>query len=148
MIDEKKLINYLKNISKKEKDEWEKHDNEQSFGAMRVCDHIINYINHQLINGEWIPCSERLPENAKYKRAFCPTYQLTTKYGVTEGWYNPGRESWYILAWFLSENFEESNINLEKGDIPKCLQVPAGTVIAWKPKPEPWEGAEEWNYEK
>lgn len=52
MIDEKKLINYLKSIRKEENDEWEKHDDEQSFGAMRVCDHIIDYINYQLINTE------------------------------------------------------------------------------------------------
>lgn len=52
MIDEKKLINYLKTISKEEKDEWEKHDDEQSFGAMLLCDHIIDYIKYQLINTE------------------------------------------------------------------------------------------------
>ena len=52
MINEKKLINYLKSISKEEKDDWEKHDDERSFGAMRVCDHIIDYINYQLINTE------------------------------------------------------------------------------------------------
>ncbi len=45
------------------------------------------------MNDGWIPVDERLPENAKHKGALCPRYQLMTKYGVTEGWYNPDLES-------------------------------------------------------
>ena len=40
---------------------------------------------HQKVTSEWIPVSERLPENAQHNGAFCPRYQVTTKYGVTEG---------------------------------------------------------------
>lgn len=135
MIDEKKLIKDLEEtvrVSVKSGD----------CTARKLLGLFMVVITNQPKVGEWIPCSERLPENAKQKGAPCPIYQVMTQYGVTEGWYNPDHECWYILVWFLSENFEESNINLEKGDIPKRLQVPAGTVIAWKPKPEPWEGNE------
>lgn len=143
MIDEKQLINFLKNCSAEEKDYWEKHDEEQAFGAMCAYESVINHIKEQPKVGEWIPCRERLPENAKYKGAFCPTYQVMTKYGVTEGWYNPDHESWYILVWFVLEDFREHNIDIERGDIPKRLRVPDGVVTAWMPLPEPWEEAED-----
>lgn len=95
-------------------------------------------VDNQPKVGEWIPCSERLPD----KGAFCPKYQVMTKYGITEGWYNPDLESWYILVWFMSEDFREYNINIKRGDIPKRLRVPKGIVIAWQPSPEPWEGGQ------
>ena len=103
---------------------------------------IGSTISNQPKVGEWIPCSERLPENAQHKGAFCPKYQVMTKYGITEGWYNPDLESWYILVWFMSEDFREYNINIKRGDIPKRLRVPKGIVTAWQPSPEPWEGGQ------
>ena len=51
----------------------------------------------------WIPVSERLPDNAQHKGVFCPKYQVMTKYGVTEGWYNPDYQSWYVLLWFMTK---------------------------------------------
>lgn len=88
----------------------------------------------------WIPVAERLPENAKHKGALCPKYYVMTEYGVTEGWYNPDVKCWYALLWFMDVRFEEWNINIDKGDIPKLVKnVP---VIAWMPLPEPYEGGE------
>ena len=85
---------------------------------------------------KWIPVTERLPENAKHKGAFCPKYYVMTEYGVTEGWYNPDVKCWYALLWFMDGRFEEWNINIDKGDIPKLVKnVP---VIAWMPLPEPY----------
>ena len=74
--------------------------------------------------GEWIPVTERLPENAKHKGAFCPKYYVMTEYGVTEGWYNPDVKCWYALLWFMDGRFEEWNINIDKGDIPMPLPQP------------------------
>lgn len=89
------------------------------------------------INGGWIPVTERLPENAKHKGAFCPKYYVMTEYGVTEGWYNPNVKCWYVLLWFMDRQFEEWNINIDKGDIPKLVKnVP---VIAWMPLPKPYK---------
>lgn len=133
MIDEKKLIKDLK--------EYTRHLRfRHKPDALTVIRGFMHIIHGQPKTGEWIPCSERLPENAKHKGAFCPKYQVMTKYGVTEGWYNPDYESWYILVWFLTAPFKEHNIDMERGDIPKRLRVPAGIVIAWRPLPEPWEG--------
>lgn len=100
----------------------------------------VNWLNENIKALEqeqkWIPVTERLPENAKHKGAFCPKYYVMTEYGVTEGWYNPDVKCWYALLWFMDGRFEEWNINIDKGDIPKLVKnVP---VIAWMPLPEPY----------
>ena len=50
--------------------------------VLNKCMEIVK--NH--INDGWIPVDRELPPNAKHKGAFCPKYQVMTKYGVTEGW--------------------------------------------------------------
>lgn len=86
-------------------------------------------------SNKWIPVSERLPENAKHKGAFCPKYYVMTEFGQTEGWYNPDVGCWYVLLWFMDARFEKWNISLERGDVPKLVKnVP---VVAWQPLPNP-----------
>lgn len=86
----------------------------------------------------WIPVEERLPENAKHKGTFCPKYQVDTKYGVTEGWYNPDVKSWYCLFWFMTKRYLQHEIDFKKGDAPEVVRVPleSDIVIAWRPLPE------------
>lgn len=88
----------------------------------------------------WIPVEERLPENAKHKGAFCPRYQVSTKFGVTEGWYNPDVESWYVLIWFMSERYLDNEIDFKRGTIPKIVRAPkeCNIVFAWREKPDPY----------
>lgn len=96
--------------------------------------------NH--MNDGWVSVDERLPENAKHKGALCPRYQLMTKYGVTEGWYNPDLESWYILIWFMTERYLDSEIDFERGTWPKIVRCENkvndrySIVMAWRPLPE------------
>lgn len=96
-------------------------------------------------NNGWIPVEERLPENAKNKGAFCPKYQVMTKYGVTEGWYNPNFESWFILVWFMNGRYLESEIDFERGTKPKVVRCDNrvndkyGIVMAWRCLPEPYQ---------
>lgn len=73
------------------------------------------------MNDGWIPVDRELPSNAKHKGAFCPKYQVMTKYGVTEGWYNPDAEGWYVLIWFMTDRYLESEIDFNKGDNPKIV---------------------------
>lgn len=89
-------------------------------------------------NAGWIPVEERLPENAKHKGTFCPKYQVDTKYGVTEGWYNPDVKSWYCLFWFMTKRYLQHEIDFKKGDAPEVVRVPVESdiVIAWRPLPE------------
>ena len=96
------------------------------------------------MNDGWIPVERELPPNAKYKGALCPRYQLDTKYGVTEGWYNPFLESWYVLLWFMTKRYLDSEIDLKRGGCPNVVQVrnevnvKYNVVLAWRPFPEPY----------
>lgn len=118
------------------------NDFEQSLwiAGMRNAKEIIR----KYMNDGWIPVEERLPENAKHKGALCPRYQLMTKYGVTEGWYNPDLESWYILIWFMTERYLDSEIDFERGAWPKIVRCENkvndrySIVMAWRPLPEPY----------
>lgn len=132
MIDEKKLIAEIR-----EKIIPEKFG--ERCNALDVIYAVLRVIDEQPKVAEWIPCWERLPENAKHKGAFCPKHHVKTKYGITEGWYNPDVESWYCLFWFLLGRYDETDIDFEKGDKPKVIRVPDGTgiVIAWKEPSEP-----------
>lgn len=101
-------------------------------------DRVTKDIKQEL---RWIPVTERLPENAKHKGAFCPKYYVMTEYGVTEGWYNPNVECWYVLLWFMVGRLEERDINIDEGDIPKLVKnVP---VIAWMSLPQPYKAESE-----
>ena len=59
MIDEKKLITYLE----KERNYWLRSTVPHSFEVMCMYSDIIDFVNEQPKVGEWIPCSERLPED-------------------------------------------------------------------------------------
>ena len=106
----------------------------------------------------WIPVTEKLPENAEHPKAFCPRYMVSTKYGVTVGWYNPSKwdekqnkyvAGWYVLMWFMydpdryANTLEESerDISFERGDIHKLAFFPdaLGIVKAWMTIPDPYK---------
>lgn len=92
-------------------------------------------------NDGWTPVEERMPENAKHKGSFCTKYQVSTKFGVTEGWYNSDTESWHCIFWFLLGRYEKVyDIEMERGDKPRVVIVPneSGIVKAWRPLPEPY----------
>lgn len=84
------------------------------------------WINAQPKVGEWIPCSERLPE----------------EYGC------------YIIAWFHKNKeskaqqkgkhyYEICEYSPDEGWLSDYEQCPEGyEVVAWMPLPEPWEGEE------
>ena len=101
---------------------------------------VILDIIRKHMNDGWISVEERLPENAKHKGAFCPKYQVSTKYGVTEGWYNPDVESWYVLFWFMTKRYLEHEIDFKRGDVPAVVRVPLknNIVFAWREKSEPY----------
>lgn len=90
------------------------------------------------MNDGWIPVGRELPPNAKHKGAFCPKYQVMTKFGETYGWYNPDVKGWYVLIWFMTDRYLESEIDFDKGDNPKIVFLPdevnskQNILIAWK----------------
>ena len=98
----------------------------------------IKDIIRKHMNDGWIPVERELPPNAKHKGAFCPRYQVMTKYGVTDGWYNPDAKGWYVLIWFITERYLESEIDFDRGDNPKVVFLPdevnsaENILTAWK----------------
>ena len=83
----------------------------------------------------WISVKDRMPPNADHPGAFCPKYQVMTKYGVTDGWYNPDKGCWYTLVWFYLGRKTFDDIDFERGDIPGITDKIE--VTHWKEMPEP-----------
>lgn len=96
------------------------------------------------MNDGWIPVERELPPNAKHKGSFCTKVRVMTKFGETYGWYNPDRESWYVLAWFMTDRYLDSEIDFDRGDKPKIVRLPdevndkTHILIAWRPLLEPY----------
>lgn len=88
----------------------------------------------------WIPCNDRLPDNAYDEGAFCPRYLIMTKYGVSEGWYNPNYGVWFALIWFYTTRYLESEISMERGTEPQVHALGKDYVTHWMPIPEKPEG--------
>lgn len=108
----------------------------------RDIEYLKDIIRKYMENDGWISVDRELPPNANHKGALCPRYQVMTKYGVTEGWYNPDYESWYILCWFMGNDHLKHEIDFERGTFPKVVRCENsvndkhGIVIAWRPLPE------------
>ena len=99
-------------------------------------------------NDGWIPVERELPPNARHEGALCPKYQVMTKYGVTEGWYNPNVKGWYVLFWFMTESLD-SEVDFDRGDVLRVVFLSdeanneANILTAWQPLPEPYRGKEQ-----
>lgn len=116
MIDEKKLINKL--IIRREKLRYISvatlHNNMSYVDTIiNEINSIIDIINEQPKVGDWIPCSERLPEEAR-------AIEVTMYDGNRAiGHFYKSLETWF-----------------------DSINGGAIDVIAWKEPSEPWEGEE------
>lgn len=109
-------------------------------GRLRACKLFVENNKRSAEDcGGWIPCKEKLPENAKNPGSFCPKYNLKTKYGKTIGWYNPDFESWFVLIWFMTDRCLTEEIDLERGDVPRVVRASLeyDIVSHWRPFHEP-----------
>ena len=104
-----------------------------------IVDDIPTVAEDTNVPDKWVSVKDRMPENANKPGAFCPRYLVMTKYGVTEGWYNPDKGCWYVLLWFMFRYVEE-DINLERADKPGVASNVE--VTHWMPLPEPPKGDE------
>lgn len=90
----------------------------------------------------WRRVEDELPPNAKHPGAFCPKYHILTKWGVTDGWFNPDvgeNGAWRVLLWFFQGTWDEWDIDFERGDKPKLAWVSQRDVFAWMPIEPPKE---------
>lgn len=111
-----------------------------------LCRHMTSYGACALTEEpeEWVPVRERLPENAGRPGALCPVYLVATKYGVTEGWYNPDARGWFIIMKRLTGLYDgECDINFERGDVVRVEYVKDGLVTHWMPLPPAPEVADD-----
>lgn len=108
--------------------------------AQRIIDKAPT-IDPEVLRPQWIPVAERFPENASHTEAHYTMCMVMTKYGVTEGWYNQDRESWFILFWYIKPRFQERDIDFVRGYIPRLVKIPLhnGIITAWMPLPEPYD---------
>ena len=105
-------------------------DNKDNFeGCHQLMADALELLKEQ----EWIPISERLPENADHPGAFCPKVRVLTVWGESYGWYNPDRKAWYFLVWY--SDYSMLHIDFERGDVPGVSYTPKDTkmITHWKP---------------
>lgn len=116
MIDEKKLIAEIREKIRPE-----------SFGeqcnSLDVIYAMLQLIDEQPKVGEWIPSSERLPEEKESVLVQWEKYDRYLNITTT-----------YLDVMWL-DDAEEKVFETING-------VPNGKVVAWQPLPEPWEGEE------
>lgn len=84
----------------------------------------------------WIPCNERMPENAGKPGAFCAKHLIMKKFGITEGWFNPDFDCWFALVWFYTSRFLDEEISMERADVPKVCRLPKSYVSHWRDFPD------------
>ena len=124
MIDEKKLIeeiekriNFWKNRAATEESEF---GAELKMVMVAEATKILDMVNEQPKVGEWIPCSERLPE--PYDMVNITAKMPDHKEALVYMGSIDGSKQWYILGVTNPNDYN---------------------VTAWMPLPEPWEGEEQ-----
>lgn len=110
MINEEKLIEDIWKHSNNITSEWETAG-------------ILNLINQQPKVGEWIPCSERLPECEWGYETKELMYQLKNTGSIEIGYYGEGGN--------YRDRYFRTYRDLYEG-------VDASAVIAWMPLPHPY----------
>ncbi len=91
--------------------------------ARSFLEDIVEYFENQPKIGEWIPCSERLPEEGQRVLA---THEggLEPNRQVIEHYFHDGQ---FLNNWHMDADFKS----------PTFGQRYMGDVIAWQPLPEP-----------
>ena len=124
MIDEKKLIEFINS------DEFNLRTIKSSKSIQDV---LLEFIAEQPKIGEWVPCSERLPENIG-------NYIIHVKTGTGED---------YVGMWLYERGThlsgKQTHIDDKQGYWCNAFsgepinETLSETVIAWRPLPEPYK---------
>lgn len=125
MIDEKKLI---KNLKK----EWEELA-DCSENLETLLDYVIRFIKGQPKTGEWIPCSERMPE--EHDSIFA-RFRGTDKW--KRGMFEKSSDNVNVTAEFEDGTRMAKTSHTIDGEWDKFASAVKFKVVAWQPLPEPY----------
>lgn len=102
MIDEKKLMQYLKSEANMDRSRaYGEHECDLIEGTIRMC---IDVVKAQPKVGEWIPVSEMLPEEGLYL-VMCEDVGIQVKYYHSDGTW---MSMFDVIAWMpLPEPYKE-----------------------------------------
>lgn len=148
MIDEKKLLKEIKNRRNFWVSKASKYDEMNDEINTDICDGkavelevVMKMIQEQPKIGEWIPCSERLPEdltpvNITWTNHFPPDYYAHIKdvHFTYTGIFYKGK--WYWWSAYAKDTLAEYG-NDEVDEMADEIEV-----LAWQTLPEPWRGEE------
>lgn len=123
MIDEKKLIKELKKI-------FESDEENINCTLSDFAYHVFDCIEEQPKVGEWIPCSERLPEmHREDMEAEGEYYMISNPVIVTDG------QQIYIAEYEADMDYRYGWHSLDGEDY--------DNIIAWMPLPKPYRPEKE-----
>ena len=133
MIDEKKLIEYLEARAEENRKEWEQFDDHGAFGEYCAFSSVKNYVDSMPKVGEWIPCSERLPEEEAKEFIKEHLNGIGYLYPCLLTYRSPNTEKINVVK-FYYDLYQNWFVNLgeEPCEKDRCL--------AWQSLPEPWKG--------
>lgn len=88
MIDEKKLIEYLKTSAEESKKEWERFDDHGAFGEYHAFSSVIDYVNSMPKKETPIKPEKVLRHRGGFETERCPTcdttYQVDRRYTIID----------------------------------------------------------------
>lgn len=138
MIDEKKLMKYVVSLEKSYQKAWEQFDGEEDFGGMNACGTIIAYIENMPKVGEWIPVSERMPEEHEVSE---PIFDPVTLAEIDVKYHTTSDLAQVTVKDEDGERFVYFDYTVDGKWF--CFTEDLGfEVLAWQPMSEPWKGEE------
>ena len=148
MIDEKKLMKKLRKYEEVWRHDYET-DREDGDTEIYTADHVANAYEKviEIVEdmpkvGNWIPCSEKLPDDLE-------TVTVTWVNREPMGYYEDIKDKPFVDAamrfkgkWYWWSATLEDYL-LEYGEWEVDSVDDAIEITAWQPLPEPWEGEEQ-----
>lgn len=140
MIDEKKLIKFIEESGDENRKMWGKIDSEYFFGGMNAYSSIIAYIEDMPKVGEWIPVTERLPEECEAVNVTWVNHNPESYYAEMKSKPNVDTAVYYAGHWYwwncvIQDILKEYGEGFEADKIDGNIEV-----TAWQPLPEPYRG--------